>query len=104
MKPFRFNLDPSELFIGDFNSGFISFSTQFRFDIQAISVCYTADKIHSNLMADKRSAAPILGDERKQTMFDLIPFGVTLKILPFEDSQINVFPFGSLSALEHIPE
>jgi hypothetical protein len=44
MKPFRLNLDSSELLVGNFNSGFVFFSTQFRFDTQAASGDCAADK------------------------------------------------------------
>ena len=73
MKPFRLNLDSSELLVGDFNSGFVFFSTQFRFDTQAASGGCAADKVDNHLMANKRSTTPILCDEGKQTMFNLIP-------------------------------
>src|SRR5208283_3218298 len=74
METFRPNLNLCKIFIRDFSPGFIFFRAQSCLDTQAVSGFRAADEIDNDLMADKRPPAPILSDERKQTMLNLIPF------------------------------
>ena len=49
------------------------FRIQFAADRQAGLGRGRCDQLDDHLMADKRSAAPVAGDEREQTMLDLVP-------------------------------
>ncbi len=70
----RLQFDRCQFGIADFNSFGVNFRVHRRFDEQAFACRRVADQIDHRDQIIKRLASPVLRDERKQSMFDFVPF------------------------------
>src|SRR5260370_21919208 len=62
-----------ELGLWYLDAGRIGATIQFRADLQTGACSHGCDQVDNDLVADERSAAPVLCDMAKHTMLDLIP-------------------------------
>jgi len=59
------NFDGFEFFVGHFDARGIDIAIEFAADRKSGFCCRGRDELDDHLMADKRLAAPVLGDKRK---------------------------------------
>jgi hypothetical protein len=64
-----------DLFVGDFDSRGVLLLVQLRLDIEALPGGGAADEIEDGLVADERTASPVLGNEGEHAVFDPVPLG-----------------------------
>ena len=62
-----------ELVVADLDAGFVGMRVQRGADGEAGLRGRAGDQVHDDFVAGQRTTAPVLGDEAKQTMFDLVP-------------------------------
>ena len=74
MEFMRGNIDRGHFAIADFHSGRIGGVIDLAFDVQSGAGRGRGDQLHDGLVADQRLTAPVLCDEREQTMLDPVPF------------------------------
>ena len=74
MKGMRSNAKPGEVFIGDLDRGVIAMGVKRRFHDEARARGGRRNQADDGLMTDQGLAAPVLGDEAKEPMLDLVPF------------------------------
>ncbi len=65
--------------VGDFDALGIGVDVKFAAHGQAGVSVGSADQLDDGLEAEQRPAPPVLGDEREETMFDLVPFALTVQ-------------------------
>src|SRR5215471_3103308 len=67
-------IDGFDLCVGDLYAGWIGVLIELTVNLEAGLGCGGGDELDDCLIAYERLAAPVLSDERKQAMFDLVPF------------------------------
>ena len=70
VKCFSFEMQGLKLGLRHLDPGRIGGTIQFRTDLQT---GYGGDQVNNDLVADERTAAPVLSDVAEHTTFDLIP-------------------------------
>ena len=60
--------------VGDLDAGGIGVLIELATNFQTCPGRCRSDQLDDDLMADERFAAPVAGNEREQTMLDLVPF------------------------------
>jgi hypothetical protein len=92
-------LEFGHLLIGHFESRLVDVGVNFAFDSQSRLRGGGRDQVDDDLMTDQRFAAPVLADEREQTVFYLVPFAGPRREVADRDlqagfvSQLLQFPF-----------
>jgi hypothetical protein len=74
MKVMGFQSQTGQLFVADFDFGFIMIRVQRGFDDQTTASRGAGDQIDDGLMTHQGAASPVLCDETEQTMLNLVPF------------------------------
>ena len=73
MEVVTLDVDFRKLMVRDLSAQRVLGCIQFRMNPQAGAGFGFSDEVNDHLVAHKRLAAPVLGDERKQPMLDLVP-------------------------------
>ena len=63
----------AQLHVGNGNSGFVNSLVEGGANGEASRGRRAGDQIDDGLIAGQRTAAPVLGDEAEESMFDLVP-------------------------------
>ena len=66
-------LEFSHLLVGNLEAGWIGIGVEFALHRQARRRCGGSNEVDDDFMTDQRLASPILADEGKQSVFDLVP-------------------------------
>ena len=66
-------VDVADFGVGHLDAGRIGILIEFAANLQTGLSGGCGDQLDDDLMADKRFAAPVAGDEREQAMLDLVP-------------------------------
>jgi hypothetical protein len=74
MEGIRLDADPRQILIGDLDSRRIDIGIQLGLNGQSLLRRRVTDEIDDHLVADQRSASPVLRDMRKHAVLDLVPF------------------------------
>ena len=67
------DVDGSELLVGDFDLG-VLVVVEAGVDLQAGAGARRGDRVDDHLVGGQGPAAPVLGDEAEQAVFDFVPF------------------------------
>ena len=70
----RSQMDVFHLFLSWLFTQFICASVENGLDLQTSLCCGVTNEAKNDLIGDERLTLPILGNERKQLVFDFIPF------------------------------
>jgi len=70
-------IEPSDLLVRYLDAFGIRVGVQFRVDFESGRGARSRNQTHDDLKTDQRLAAPVLGDARKEAVFDLVPFAGT---------------------------
>src|SRR6266566_5169742 len=71
------NVDGVHLGVANLDAGGIGVGIDLALHLQSGVGCGGGDELDDGLVADERPRPPILGDEREETMLDLVPFAGT---------------------------
>src|SRR5450759_1200991 len=99
MELFSPKLEFSHLLIGHLESGLVDVGIDFAFPRESCLCGGCGDQVDDDLMTDQRLAAPVLTDEREETVLDLVPFAGARRKVTDRDlqpgfvSQLLQFPF-----------
>lgn len=81
-------VEPCHFFFADFDPGLIFVFIKLAFDVQPGLRFRGRDQIHDDLKHLKRSPSPVPADLSEETVFDLIPFERTGRVM--EDMHFKV--------------
>ena len=94
MEVIAFDIYSFEFFVGHLDSTFIFGCVQCRVDLQSLGRFCARDQFYNQVMADQRTAPPILCHMTKQAMFDLVPLaGARRKVADVQDQTRRVGQF-----------
>ena len=82
-----FNLESAEVGVGYLDTGEVGVGVELAADLQAGCGGGVGDEIDDDLMACQRSAAPVLGDVRKEPVFNLVPLAGARREVADADAQ-----------------
>ena len=74
-------VEPCHFFLADFDPGLVFVFIKLAFDVQPGLRFRGRDQIHDDLKCLKRSPSPVPADLSEETVFDLIPFGRTGRVM-----------------------
>ena len=74
MELFSPKLEFRHLLVGHFESRLVDIGVDLAFHGQASLRGGCSDQVNDDLMTDQRFAAPVLADEREETVFYFVPF------------------------------
>src|SRR5882757_4147362 len=74
MELFSAKLEFSHLQVGNLEALLVEIRVDLAFHGEAGRRCSCGDEVDDDLVADEWLTAPVLADEREQTVLDLVPF------------------------------
>ncbi len=87
MKSVTRDVDLAHLRVGNFYPLGIAVAIQLAMDIKSRACRCRPDESHDGLMADEGLTSPVLRDERKQSVFDAVPFARPGRMMRDGDAQ-----------------
>ena len=83
-------VDGGQLGIGDFDAFGVFVLVQLGAHLEAGIGCRRGDQLDDRAIAAQRLAPPVDGDERKQTMLDLVPLAGTRRQVAIYNGQLEL--------------
>ena len=87
-------VDGGELGVGDFDTFGIFVFVQFGAHFEAGVGCRRGNQLDDRAIAAQLLTPPVDGDERKQTMLDLVPFAGTGRQVANSDGELELWKAG----------